>query len=91
MLIREIRQLVLANANDALDRLEDPEQTAAQMLRDIDGGLRHARMAVIDAVASEKQLANAVNKHGQRVNELERKARLALGSNDEELARSLLE
>lgn len=86
-----LNHLVVANAHEAIDSLENPETMAKQALREMDDNIREARTAVVAAVASEKQLARQLEVHRNSSKGYAEKAETALTEDREELARALLE
>ena len=62
-LFKRISDLVSANINDLIDRVEDPERMIKQIIREMEANLGAAREGVVDAVASEKQLAKEYQRH----------------------------
>ncbi|MGI9523340.1 MAG: PspA/IM30 family protein [Hyphomicrobiaceae bacterium] len=86
-----LNHLVIANAHEALDSLENPETMAKQVLRDMDDNIREARAAVVAAVASEKQLAHQLEVHRCASTSSAGKAETALAEAREDLARAALE
>lgn len=85
-----LNHLVLANAHEAVDALENPETMAKQALREMDDNIREARAAVVAAVASEKQLARQVEQHRSSSKSYAAKAETALSDDREDLARAVL-
>ncbi len=86
-----LNHLVVANAHEAIDSLENPETMAKQALREMDDNIREARAAVVAAVASEKQLARQLEVHRSSSKGYAEKAETALTEDREDLARALLE
>lgn len=89
-LIRRINHLLLANAHHAIDQAEDPELMLKQVIRDMDRNIYEARVAVVSAVAGEKQLAAQAKHHRGASADMERKAETALNAGREDLARQAL-
>lgn len=85
-----LNHLVIANAHDTIDSLENPETMAKQALREMDDNIREARAAVVAAVASEKQLARQLEHHRSSSKSFAEKAETALGEDREDLARAVL-
>ena len=89
-LFKRISDVINANLNDLVDRVEDPERMIKQLIREMEENISSAREGVIDAVASEKQLAKELDSQRQQAEEWQRRARLALESGNEALAREAL-
>ena len=89
-LFKRINDIVTANINDLIDRVEDPERMIKQIIREMEDNIRRAKDNVIDAVASEKRLHREVASHRDQAHEWEQKAESALASGNEDLARAAL-
>jgi phage shock protein A len=89
-LFKRINDVITANISDLIDRVEDPEKMIKQIIHEMEENLGRAKEGVVDAIASEKKLRQDVDSHNSRSAEWQEKARNALQSGDEELARSAL-
>ena len=89
-LFKRISDVITANLNDLVDRVEDPERMIKQLIREMEENISSAREGVIDAVASEKQLAKELDSQRRQAEEWHNRARLALESGNETLAREAL-
>ncbi|MDS4042234.1 MAG: PspA/IM30 family protein [Candidatus Competibacter sp.] len=89
-LFKRISDVIAANLNDLVDRVEDPERMIKQLIREMEENINSAREGVIDAVASEKQLAKELESQRRQAGEWHDRARLALESGNETLAREAL-
>ena len=89
-LFKRISDVVSANLNDLVDRVEDPERMIKQLIREMEENVSRAREGVIDAVASEKQLARELENQRQHAENWQQRARQALESGNEMLAREAL-
>jgi phage shock protein A len=89
-LFQRISDVIAANLNDMVDRVEDPERMIKQLIREMEENVNSAREGVIDAVASEKQLAKELDNQRRQAEEWQDRARLALESGNEALAREAL-
>jgi phage shock protein A len=89
-IFKRISDIVAANINDLIDRVEDPERMIKQLIREMEENICQAKEGVIEAVASEKQLGMEVESHRRQVQDWQRKAETALREGKEELARSAL-
>jgi phage shock protein A len=89
-LFTRIHDIITANINDLIDRVEDPERMIKQMIREMEESVARAKEGVIDAIASEKQLYKDVEHHRRQSVEWMKKAEDALQANREDLARAAL-
>lgn len=85
-----IHDIISANINDLIDRVEDPERMIKQMIREMEESIARAKEGVIDAIASEKQLQKDLEHHRRQSLEWMNKAEEALHANREDLARAAL-
>jgi phage shock protein A len=89
-LFKRISDVLTANLNDMVDRVEDPERMIKQLIREMEENVNSARESVIDAVASEKQLAKELDNQRRQSEEWHNRARRALETGNETLAREAL-
>ncbi len=89
-LFARLSEIVSANLNDLLDRVEDPERMIKQIIREMEENLNSAKEGVVDALASEKQLKKELDAHRRQVQEWHARAEKALASDNETLAREAL-
>ena len=89
-LFKRISDVLTANLNDMVDRVEDPERMIKQLSRGMEENVNSAREGVIDAVASEKQLARELDNQRRQSEEWHHRARRALETGNETLAREAL-
>ena len=89
-LFKRLSDVIAANLNDLVDRVEDPERMIKQLIREMEENINSAREGVIDAVASEKQLTRELDNQRRQAEEWQNRARLALESGNEALAREAL-
>jgi phage shock protein A len=90
-IFKRLNSLIAASVNDLVDRAEDPERMIKQFIREMEEHIQAAKEGVIEAVASEKQLASQVADQKRRIAEWLQKAEDAIGHDREDLARSALE
>jgi phage shock protein A len=76
-LFKRISDVLAANLNDLVDRVEDPERMIKQLIREMEENVNSAREGVIDALASEKQLAKELEHQRRHAEEWHGRARLA--------------
>ncbi|MBZ4192750.1 MAG: PspA/IM30 family protein [Candidatus Contendobacter sp.] len=89
-LFKRISDVISANINDLVDRVEDPERMIKQLIREMEENISSAREGVIDAVASEKLLSRELDSQRRQAEEWQHRARLALDAGNESLAREAL-
>lgn len=89
-LFKRISDVLTANLNDLVDRVEDPERMIKQLIREMEENVNSAREGVIDALASEKQLAKELEHQRRQAEEWRERARRALENGNETLAREAL-
>ena len=85
-----ISSILRANINDLLDHAEDPEAMLNQIIRDMDQAIIEARNRVADMIAEQKLLEGRLADAQQNSTQWERKAELAVGKNQDDLAREAL-
>ena len=77
-LFKRISDVLTANLNDLVDRVEDPERMIKQLIREMEENVNSAREGVIDALASEKQLAKELDSQRRQAVDWYNRARRAL-------------
>ncbi len=87
---RRITEVISANIDDMIDRVEDPDRMIKRIIREMEDNARRAKEGVIDAIASEKQLALELKRRREDSDKWARKAEEALRAGNEELARAAL-
>ncbi len=89
-IFKRISDVLNANINDLIDRVEDPERMVKQIIREMEANIGKAKEGVVDAVTSEKKLQKEVAEHRGQAELWQEKAQSALENNDEDLARAAL-
>jgi phage shock protein A len=89
-LFKRINDVIGANINDLIDRVEDPERMVKQIIREMEENIGKAKEGVVEAIASEKQLQKELEYNQKQVTEWLGRAETALKNNNEDLARSAL-
>lgn len=89
-LFKRINDLITANLNDLLDRVEDPERLLKQVIREMEEAVNRTRETVVDAIASEKRLQMERDQQKTQAGEWLKRAEDALRQGNEALARSAL-
>lgn len=85
-----INDVLVANINDLIDRVEDPDRMIKQIIREMEENILRARESVVEAIASEKRLLKELEFNRQQADEWLKKAEAALRSDKEDLARAAL-
>ena len=89
-IFKRISDILAANLNDLIDRVEDPERMVKQIIREMEDNIRIAEEGVIDAMASEKQLQKDLEHHRHQAATWRQRAEEALRADQEDLARAAL-
>ena len=89
-IFKRITDVISANINELLDRVEDPERMIKQVILEMEDNINKAREGVIASISSEKQLKKELESNQKQVSEWLNKAEIALQKGNEELARSAL-
>ncbi|MDR1867937.1 MAG: PspA/IM30 family protein [Treponema sp.] len=82
--------LVKANANAAIDKLEDPQKVLDQLIIEMHEQLIEAKKAVAIAIADQKKLERSCEEQRVQAQEWERKAMFAVQQGRDDLAREAL-
>ncbi|MEM7407539.1 MAG: PspA/IM30 family protein [Pseudomonadota bacterium] len=88
---KRLQELLNAQAHYAIDQAEQPEVMLAQLMRDLDAGIRAARSAVVQAVAGQQRLEAEVQTLTAEARRSGEHAEQALAAEDEDGARAALE
>lgn len=90
-LLDRVATLVRANLNDLVDRAENPEKMLKQVILDMENQYLQVKTQVAIALADLHLLEKKKKDNAEKHAEWMRKAELAVGKNDDELARAALE
>ena len=85
-----VTDILAANLNALLDRAEDPEAALAQVIRAMADGLERVRHHAAIAIAAERGLRREIDEHHKQAEHWKGRAREALSSGREDLARQAL-
>lgn len=85
-----ITDVISANINDLIDRVEDPELMIKKIILEMEKNIREARNRIIDAIAREKALERELTHHRERSEQWHEKAETAMIAGNEALARKAL-
>ena len=89
-IISRLFNLFRANANDMLDKAEDPEKMLQQMLSDLEVQKQKAKKQMTEALALQKRLERDTEKEHQEAEKWEQKAILAVQNEKDDLAKEAL-
>ena len=90
-LLDRVSTLIRANLNDLIDRAEEPEKMIKQVILDMQNQLLQVKTQVAMAIADLHLLQQKKTSNEEKVNEWMRKAELAVGKAQDDLARAALE
>ena len=89
-IISRLFNLFRANANDMLDKAEDPEKMLQQMLSDLDVQKQKAKKQMTEALALQKRLERDTEKEHKEAGKWEQKAILAVQNEKDDMAKEAL-
>ncbi|KAH9308809.1 hypothetical protein KI387_036720, partial [Taxus chinensis] len=89
-IFERVVRLVKSYANAIISSVEDPEKILDQTVEEMNTDLTKMRQASAQVLASQKQLENRYKTAKQSADDWYRRAKLALGKGDENLAREAL-
>jgi len=90
-LLERVGTLLRANVNDLIERAEDPEKLAKQLVLDMENQLLQLKTQVAIAIADQHLLQKKQKEHSEAVAEWHRKAEVAVEKQKDDLARAALE
>ncbi len=90
-LLERVSTLLRANLNDLLDKAEDPEKLSKQIILDMENQLLQVKTQVAIAIADQHRLQKLQKEHEAQQADWRRKATLAVGKGEDDLARAALE
>ena len=90
-LLDRVSTLIRANLNDLIDKAEDPEKVIKQIILDMQNQLMQVKTQVAIAIADQHLLEKKHKENEDKVAEWQRKAELAVGKKQDDLARAALE
>ncbi len=89
-LLERVSTLVRANINDLIDKAEDPEKMIKQVILDMQNQLLQVKTQVAIAIADQHLLEKKQKENEEKTTEWMRKAELAVGKKEDDLARAAL-
>ena len=90
-LLERVGTLLRANLNDLVDKAEEPETMLKQVILDMQNQLLQVKTQVAMAIADHHLLLKKKQEHEQNAAEWMRKAELAVGKKQDDLARAAIE
>ena len=90
-LLERVGTLLRANINDLIEKAEDPEKLAKQLVLDMENQLLQVKTQVAIAIADQHLLQKKLKEHKEAMNQWNRKAELAVQKQQDDLARAALE
>lgn len=85
-----ITTLAKSNINDLIDKAEDPEKIAKQVIHDLEEALREASTGVAASITEEKKLKALIDEAADESERWERRAMQAVEKGEDELAKEAL-
>lgn len=89
-LLERVSTLIRANLNDLIDKAEDPEKMIKQVIIDMQNQLLQVKTQVAIAIADQHLLEKKHKENEDKISEWTRKAELAVGKKEDDLARAAL-
>jgi phage shock protein A len=89
-LLERVGTLLRANINDLIEKAEDPEKLAKQLVLDMENQLLQVKTQVAIAIADQHLLQKKLKEHEDAMNQWNRKAELAVQKQQDDLARAAL-
>lgn len=90
-LMERVATLIRANINDLLDKAEDPEKLLKQVIVDMQNQLLQVKTQVAIAIADQHLLLKKQQEHKENADKWMKKAELAVGKKEDDLARAAIE
>ena len=90
-LLERVGTLLRANINDLIEKAEDPEKLAKQLVLDMENQLLQVKTQVAIAIADQHLLQKKFKEHEDAMNQWNRKAELAVQKQQDDLARAALQ
>lgn len=89
--LSRVADIIRADVNDLLSRVEDPEKMVRQMILDMEDAVNESAAAVTRAVVNEKMLERQILKRQDQAAVWEANAEKAVSAGEDELARQALQ
>lgn len=89
-LLERVSTLIRANLNDLIDKAEHPEKMIKQVILDMQNQLLQVKTQVAIAIADQHLLEKKQKENDEKTQEWMRKAEMAVGKKEDDLARAAL-
>jgi len=90
-LLERVATLIRANLNDLIDKAEHPEMMIKQVILDMENQLLQVKTQVAIAIADQHLLEKKQKENEEKISDWTRKAELAVGKQQDDLARAAIE
>ena len=90
-LLERVSTLIRANLNDLIDKAEHPEKMIKQVILDMENQLLQVKTQVAIAIADQHLLEKKQKENEEKIADWTRKAELAVGKQQDDLARAAIE
>ena len=90
-LLERVSTLIRANLNDLIDKAENPEKLIKQVILDMENQLLQVKTQVAIAIADQHLLEKKQKENEDKISEWNRKAEMAVGKQQDDLARAAIE
>jgi phage shock protein A len=90
-LLERVSTLIKANLNDLIDKAENPEKLIKQVILDMENQLLQVKTQVAIAIADQHLLDKKQKENEEKISEWNRKAEMAVGKQQDDLARAAIE
>jgi phage shock protein A len=89
--MERVSTLIRANLNDLVDKAENPEKMIKQIILDMENQFLQVKTQVAIAIADQHLLEKKQKENEEKIAEWTRKAELAVGKNQDDLARAAID
>jgi phage shock protein A len=86
-----LSDIVSANINDMLDKMEEPDKMMKQLVREMEEAVGKAKDALVKAIAHERLIEKEIAANKKKIEEWQARAEEAIKQDREDLARRALE
>jgi phage shock protein A len=90
-LLERVSTLIRANLNDLIDKAENPEKLIKQIILDMENQLLQVKTQVAIAIADQHLLEKKQKENDEKIADWTRKAEMAVGKQQDDLARAAIE
>jgi phage shock protein A len=90
-LLERVSTLIKANLNDLIDKAENPEKLIKQVILDMENQLLQVKTQVAIAIADQHLLEKKQKENEDKISDWNRKAEMAVGKQQDDLARAAIE